>query len=345
VLPEVFLKAVTAARNLEHDLENFTTVNLDFLQHYRALENVVRRPTLGSGQGYALTGHHEILLPLLAAALVSALPASEPGGRSRAPLEGVSILRGIAKELHDGWQLLRSDSVISLSLLHLTLMSTLMLIMGMLAPGYVSRVLDLGVEDAVYIFAPAGFGMLIGIILLPRLAVRLSKERLVDAGLILLALSLVGLALSGRGGHYLTALGFGSIGYGSLMDLATVVALVMIAALFMGFAFAMVNVPAQTIVQERAPVDMRGRIFAAQLVFGSVASLLPLLFLGGLADLLGIGVVILLVAACVLSVGVYTHLRVDRLIALEKRGEISEPSLLVETLEEVPESALREDGR
>ena len=70
VLPEVFLKAVTAARNLEHDLENFTTVNLDFLHHYRALENVVRRPTLGSGQGYALTGHHEILLPLLAAALV-----------------------------------------------------------------------------------------------------------------------------------------------------------------------------------------------------------------------------------------------------------------------------------
>lgn len=70
VLPEVFLKAVTAARNLEHELDRFTTVNLDFLQHYRPLENVVRRPTMGGGKGYALTGHHEILLPLLAAALV-----------------------------------------------------------------------------------------------------------------------------------------------------------------------------------------------------------------------------------------------------------------------------------
>ena len=70
VLPEVFLKAVTAARNLGHELEQFTTVNLDFLQHYRPLENVVRRPTMGGGKGYALTGHHEILLPLLAAALV-----------------------------------------------------------------------------------------------------------------------------------------------------------------------------------------------------------------------------------------------------------------------------------
>jgi len=70
VLPEVFLKAVTAARNLGHPLDHFTTVNLDFLQHYRPLENVVRRPTMGGGKGYALTGHHEILLPLLAAALV-----------------------------------------------------------------------------------------------------------------------------------------------------------------------------------------------------------------------------------------------------------------------------------
>jgi hypothetical protein len=74
VLPEVFLKAVTAARNIlhnqEHELDYFTTVNLDFLQHYRPLENVVRRPTMGGGKGYALTGHHEILLPLLAAALV-----------------------------------------------------------------------------------------------------------------------------------------------------------------------------------------------------------------------------------------------------------------------------------
>ena len=70
VLPEVFLKAVTAARNLQHELDYFTTVNLDFLQHYRPLENVVRRPTMGGGKGYALTGHHEMLLPLLAAALV-----------------------------------------------------------------------------------------------------------------------------------------------------------------------------------------------------------------------------------------------------------------------------------
>ena len=71
VLPEVFLKAVSAVRNLGHPLADFTTVNLDFLQHYRPRLNVVERPHAKSGgAGYALTGHHELLVPLLAACLI-----------------------------------------------------------------------------------------------------------------------------------------------------------------------------------------------------------------------------------------------------------------------------------
>jgi len=70
VLPEVFLKAVTLARNLGHRLADFATANLDFLQSYRPGTNVVERPVAGTGRGYRLTGHHEILVPLLAAALV-----------------------------------------------------------------------------------------------------------------------------------------------------------------------------------------------------------------------------------------------------------------------------------
>jgi hypothetical protein len=73
ILPEVFLKALTLARNLGHRVEPLTTVNLDFIQHYRPLTNVVRRPTAGVGQGYALTGHHEIMLPLLAGLVVESL--------------------------------------------------------------------------------------------------------------------------------------------------------------------------------------------------------------------------------------------------------------------------------
>jgi hypothetical protein len=72
VLPEVFLKAVALARNRGVDLSGLTTVNLDFIRHYRPETNVVRRPTHGIGRGYTLVGHHEILIPLLAAALIEA---------------------------------------------------------------------------------------------------------------------------------------------------------------------------------------------------------------------------------------------------------------------------------
>lgn len=69
IMPEVFLKALTLARNLGNEVEGLTTVNMDFKQHYRPLTNVVKRPTQGTGRGISLTGHHEIMVPLLYAAV------------------------------------------------------------------------------------------------------------------------------------------------------------------------------------------------------------------------------------------------------------------------------------
>jgi hypothetical protein len=73
ILPEVFLKTVTLGRNLGHALSDITTVNMDFLPHYRPTTNVVKRPTQRGGRGYSLTGHHEIMVPLLAAAVIEEL--------------------------------------------------------------------------------------------------------------------------------------------------------------------------------------------------------------------------------------------------------------------------------
>jgi hypothetical protein len=72
-LPEVFLKTVTLSRNLGRALKHITTVNMDFLPHYRPITNVVKRPTQKGGKGYALTGHHELMVPLLAAAVLERL--------------------------------------------------------------------------------------------------------------------------------------------------------------------------------------------------------------------------------------------------------------------------------
>jgi len=75
VLPEVFLKAVALARNQGADLAGLTTVNIDFVRHYRPQTNVLTRPVAGSGTGISLVGHHEILIPLLAAAVIEAAAA------------------------------------------------------------------------------------------------------------------------------------------------------------------------------------------------------------------------------------------------------------------------------
>jgi hypothetical protein len=81
LFPEIFLKAVSVVRNLGVPLRPITTANFDFIQHYRPLQNVVKRPTLSAGKrhgveskGYAITGHHELLMPLVAAALASGWP-------------------------------------------------------------------------------------------------------------------------------------------------------------------------------------------------------------------------------------------------------------------------------
>ncbi|GBE30745.1 hypothetical protein BMS3Bbin04_01781 [bacterium BMS3Bbin04] len=69
-MPEVFLKAIAVTRNLGNDVVNFTTANFDMIQHYRPTVNVVQRPVMPGGKGYAITGHHEIMIPLLAACIL-----------------------------------------------------------------------------------------------------------------------------------------------------------------------------------------------------------------------------------------------------------------------------------
>lgn len=81
IMPEVFLKALTLVRNLGHEVNRFTAVNMDFNRHYRPLTNVLSRPTLGGGEGFMLLGHHELMFPLLAAAIIEGLDSEETRGR------------------------------------------------------------------------------------------------------------------------------------------------------------------------------------------------------------------------------------------------------------------------
>ena len=80
ILPEVFLKALSVARNLGHRVRNITTVNMDFIRQYRPMTNVVHRPTQDGGKGFSLVGHHEIMFPLLAAAVIEGIEEKKGRG-------------------------------------------------------------------------------------------------------------------------------------------------------------------------------------------------------------------------------------------------------------------------
>lgn len=79
VLPEVFLKALTVARNITGEIKDFTTASFDIIRHYRPQVNVVERPTQEGGKGYTFVGHHEIMIPLLAAGIKESLVKKSPG--------------------------------------------------------------------------------------------------------------------------------------------------------------------------------------------------------------------------------------------------------------------------
>ena len=77
LMPEIFLKALTVVRNLGHSVNKITTANFDFLRQYRTMTNVVNRPTASGGNGFNITGHHELMIPLFACALLDELSARE----------------------------------------------------------------------------------------------------------------------------------------------------------------------------------------------------------------------------------------------------------------------------
>ncbi|MBI2885840.1 MAG: MFS transporter [Chloroflexi bacterium] len=259
---------------------------------------------------------------LLCSLLIWFMRLDEPERRHNGQDVGGRWFNTIVTELREGWGLLVRDNSISLSIMHLTLMNSLVLVIGMLAPGFVNKVLGIRADDAVFIMAPAGVGMLVGITFLPRLAGRWPKDLLANVGIFATATTLYLLGIVGKLGNALIPRGIlNRLGLVGLPEEAGLVSIVMTLAFVLGIGYALVNVAAQTLVQERVPFDLRGRIFAAQLAFANTAAVLPLLFFGSLADLVGISEVTLFSATIVLLAGVFSTVQTQRLNAIRLQSE------------------------
>jgi len=240
---------------------------------------------------------------VLCGALVWPLPSSRGGHDPRVPATEEEAIRGVWQDVRDIWQFVFRDRVVALAMVQWTIGAILGLVVATLVPGFAERLLHVQPEDAVFVMAPAGMGMVAGTALLNRSGERLEKHFLTNLGLFTVAACLFltgGLAFVTA---WLTQANPPLIEMPTLGEVSVLVPPIMLLALIAGFGFVAIMVPAQTFLQERAPVELRGRVFAVQLMLSNFASILPLLLLGGLADLIGVDRTLLLIGVLIAFAG------------------------------------------
>jgi MFS family permease len=242
------------------------------------------------------------LLFLLCAILVWRLPTQKIPREHAEDLNPVAELFG---QLREVWNLLLADRYMLASMGYLTLGGTLTLIVAMLAPRYVVDVLGISAADAVFVLAPASAGMLTAAFFLSRATTGFltDRHRVVTTGLVIVSLAVGVVAGLPAVGRLLGMMGSEGEPVQTMTDVHfALVGGVMLAALVAGFGFASIVVASQTLLQERAPVQARGRVFAVQLMLGNLFSVIPLLSIGGLADLIGVTRVLTIMAVVVMVV-------------------------------------------
>ena len=188
----------------------------------------------------------------------------------------------------------------------LVLGSTSLLVTASLAPRFANQVLGISTENAIYVFAPAAVGGVVGLRLVDWLTHQVSKSWVVTGGFILVVLSMVAMAMVPQSARLLE--NQNPLGLFSPGPFGTTAARVMVTLFFAGltgFAYSVVNVAGRSLLNERVPVPMQGRVFAAQTVLSNLASIVPLLLAGALADWWGVSPVLIVVAVAVLVIALW----------------------------------------
>lgn len=210
-------------------------------------------------------------------------------------------LARIWSDIQEGLVFIRQDRILMKVIAYLTFATTVFMLIAALAPNFVATVVGLPPTDIGYIVAPAGLGVIVGVILVPRLARRFPREALVDWAVVVGGLSLLLLALSRM---ILTAL----VGGGQFPQTLEVIVAGALAAI-LGVCNALVLVPSQTILQERSHENIRARVYATFFTITSVVSFVPIFFAAAAADLFGVVTVLATVAVLLMIVGALSLIR------------------------------------
>jgi MFS family permease len=253
---------------------------------------------------------------LLAGVLCWTLPPAPSvliGKAGSAARQAGAAVRATFDQLREGLRYIRDHHNIFWALAYLTITSSLIGVLGVLGPAFASRVLGLESEDFWVLVLPLGIGLVGGIISLNLFGKLVARKRLIEIGLIILGASL--LILGGAQG-----LGLPTDGVLTLLNVCVVVAFTA------GISYAYVAVPAQTALQEELPEDVRGRVFGVLNMLVSLASFLPIILVGPLADITGPTFVIMSCAAVVGATALASWFLAPAMDATARPAETYQPT-------------------
>ena len=211
--------------------------------------------------------------------------------------ETLSILSNVWGEMLQGWSFIRRNKRLYLSVVQLSFAGVLILVIGELATPIVTNLLHLPARDMAFIFAPAGIGLVLGSIFMPRITIRIGRSRAIFIGTVVLAIATVLLPLTTIFARFLQP-----NGWNANPLLLVVIAFFMFCA---GFGLDFVNIPAQTAMQEQTPDWIKGRVLALQLMLYNAFAIPIILFIGAFADIAGIDKVLYLMAICSIGFGIW----------------------------------------
>ncbi len=245
-------------------------------------------------------------LYLVAAAFCVTLPASPATTARISALEAVGdVERAVGttfRQLADGLGYIAAHRSVTWSLVYLGIGAALIGVLGVLGPAFATQSLGLDPKDFVVVVLPLGLGLVSGIVLLNRFGKHVVRRRLIEGGLLALGILLGVLSVAGSVTRLAQRVG----SLASPLDVSAFVSMLSIVvgiAFLVGVAYAFVLVPSQTQLQEELPGDVRGRVFGVLNTLVSVASFVPIIVAGPIADLVGTQAVILTIGLIVFASG------------------------------------------
>ena len=264
---------------------------------------------------------------LIAAGFCWTLPPAPPVMQ---PETGVThdaeeAVGSVLTQLREGIAFIRATPKVKWSLLYLGIAASLVGVLGVIGPNFARVALGLETKDFIVVVLPLGFGIVMGILILNNYGQLLPRRRLIESGLVALGVLLMLLAGAGPIARALQRAETAT-GLGSLADYTSLLGIVTLIATLAGIAYAFVAIPAQTQLQEDIPEEARGRVFGILNMLVSVASFLPIIIVGPVADVIGNVNVLFVVAVAIFLAGLMSIGRRGRMKPEEARERAKGPS-------------------